>query len=199
MSTRRLTKAHGSAVSHNASVDLGISRGVGSASLPPGTSQRATQPRTGAGVRKDQAKTCKQVRQGSNSPGVVGDRGEPSPSLTPQYRPESGQQESSEACSSARELARALSKQMAEGTITSLPRFDDDADPRNVQLHLLAFYRLLDLVHEEHRRPRAPTREDRIALASIAAQVNVAIFYARAWLSRVAKRGGRGVPAGSVS
>lgn len=143
----------------------------------------------------------KPQRQGSSFlPPHVGGRGASAAlSLTPQYRPESGQQESGEGCSSARDLARTLCDQMAEGTITSLPRFDDDADPRNVQLHLLAFYRLRDLVLEERRRPSGLTREDRIALASIAAQVDVAIFYARAWLSRVARRGGRGVPAGAVS
>lgn len=93
------------------------------------------------------------------------------------------------------EFARELANQMADGVIEHLPRFTPRATPEFVRECLWAFYAMRDAL-PAIRADGAESRSlrDRIALASVALEVESAIRDANAWLSRCARRGGRGLP-----
>lgn len=84
---------------------------------------------------------------------------------------------------------------IADGGLSRLPRLTPDATPDFARDMLRAYYLLLDRV-DAVRRKEGQTMElrDRIALASVRSEISAAIGDARLWLSRVARRGGRGVP-----
>lgn len=74
--------------------------------------------------------------------------------------------------------------------------FSNNASPDVVLACLHAYYRLRDIAlqEREHAHDEGWTLQERIALAGIIQDLDVAIASARLWLSRVARRGGRGVP-----
>lgn len=95
-------------------------------------------------------------------------------------------------------LARRLALRRADGTLDSLPRFRQGDDPLRVRAHLLAFYELRDAVQRERASlgSGASVRE-RVAVASVALQIEDAIAAARDCLRCIARHGGRGTPPGA--
>lgn len=91
-------------------------------------------------------------------------------------------------------LARELAESMADGRIQSLPRLTAQASPAFARDLLAALYRLLD-AEEDIRREEGHTWtvRERVAAAAVRAEISEAIADTRAWLSRVARRGGRGL------
>ena len=91
--------------------------------------------------------------------------------------------------------AKDLAERMAAGELDRLPRLTADADPGYARDLLGAYYRLFDAVEAERAEfSRGWTVSERIAVAAVALEIEGAIADARRWLSRVARRGGRGVP-----
>jgi hypothetical protein len=95
--------------------------------------------------------------------------------------------------------AKNLALQMASGELERLPRLTPDADPAYARDLLGAYYSLRDAVSAEvaERWPSSSIR-DRIALTAVRQEIEAAILDARRWLSRIARRGGHGVPAVGV-
>lgn len=93
-----------------------------------------------------------------------------------------------------RELAQAMATDMASGATDRLPRLTRSASPEYARDLLAAYYALRDAVHEERQDAELTLRE-RIAAASVLAEIEAAIDDAKAWLRRCARAGGRGVPA----
>ena len=91
-------------------------------------------------------------------------------------------------------LAQHLAQSMADGHVDKLPRLTRHADPEFAQDLLLAYYRLRDTMQEQRAQEGAGwSLRDRIAASSVVFEIESAISDTRAWLSRVARRGGRGV------
>ena len=91
-------------------------------------------------------------------------------------------------------LAQHLAQSMADGHVDKLPRLTRHADPEFAQDLLLAYYRLRDTMQEQRAQEGADwSLRDRIAASSVVFEIESAINDTRAWLSRVARRGGRGV------
>lgn len=93
--------------------------------------------------------------------------------------------------------ARALANARANGKLACIAdALAVDASPAAVRHQLLIYYRLRDATKAERKRlvaARAPMAE-RIAAASVAAEIEHAIEVACTLLRRVAHHGGRGLP-----
>ena len=92
-------------------------------------------------------------------------------------------------------LAQQLALDIADGRASRLPRLTRSASPEFARDLLVALYELRDRCAQLRRDEGATwTLRDRIAFASVVQEVEGAILDASAWLSRMARRGGRGVP-----
>lgn len=92
-------------------------------------------------------------------------------------------------------LAKDLAERMASGEMDSLPRLAPGSDPVHALNLLSAFYRLRDLARADQAEFGAGwSLRDRIAAAAVRREIEAAIADARRWLSRIARRGGQGVP-----
>src|SRR5690606_3481219 len=93
-------------------------------------------------------------------------------------------------------LARHLAESMADGQARRLPRLTDHASSEFARDLLAALYRLRDAEDELRlEEGGAWTVRERVAAAAVRAEICEAIDDARAWLSCIARRGGRGLPA----
>lgn len=91
-------------------------------------------------------------------------------------------------------LASRIAQAMADNVIDRLPRLTANASPHFARDLLEAYYRLKDEIAKDRAAEgHRWSLEDRLAAASVDHQLDVAIESVRTWLSRVAKRGGRGL------
>lgn len=92
-------------------------------------------------------------------------------------------------------LAEQLALDMADGRTTRLPRLTRNASPEFAHDLLGALYGLRDRCAAlRHGEGASWSLRDRIAFSLVAQEVEDAIVDARRWLSRMARRGGHGVP-----
>lgn len=95
-------------------------------------------------------------------------------------------------------LAFHLAEEMASGRRDRLVsgEFGPNASPETVRECLLAYYVLRDAAAAERAAlwAQRASMADRVALARVAEEIDHAIAKARRFLSRVARRGGRGLP-----
>ena len=92
-------------------------------------------------------------------------------------------------------LATRIAEAMASDSIDRLPRLTRHASPEYARDLLEAYYRLRDVLDRSRiEEGESWTVEERLAAASIRYKLEQAIEHVRDWLSRVARRGGRGVP-----
>ena len=91
-------------------------------------------------------------------------------------------------------LAQHLAQSMADGHVDRLPRLTRHADPAFAQDLLLAYYRLRDEAQRQRAEEGAEwSVSERVAVSLVVSEIESAIADTRAWLSHVARRGGRGV------
>lgn len=92
-------------------------------------------------------------------------------------------------------LAQQIALDIAEGRQVRLPRLTRAATPEFARDLLAALYRLRDAMERIRAQESAGwSIRDRVAASSVVGEIEGAIVDARAWLSRMARRGGRGVP-----
>lgn len=92
-------------------------------------------------------------------------------------------------------LAQGLALDIPDGRATRLPRLTRNASPEFARDLLGALYELRDRCAALRRSEGASwSIRDRIAFSLVAQEVEDAIVDARRWLSRLARRGGHGVP-----
>jgi len=92
-------------------------------------------------------------------------------------------------------LAQQLALDIADGRASRLPRLTRSASPEFARDLLGALYGLRDRCADLRRSEGASwSLRDRIAFSLVAQEVEDAIADARRWLSRLARRGGHGVP-----
>lgn len=93
-------------------------------------------------------------------------------------------------------LASEISNAMADGRIDRLPRLTRNASPEFARDLLEAYYRLRDKLADmrQDEGSRLSLR-DRLDYALVAERIEDAIAHTNEWLSRIARRGGRGIPA----
>lgn len=94
----------------------------------------------------------------------------------------------------ARDLASRLALRLSDGSLTKLPRFVDGENPLRVRASLQAYYVLHDsLLKQLQLWPQGDrSLSDLLALTRTRYEIEFSIAASRAWLSRVARAGGRG-------
>ena len=91
-------------------------------------------------------------------------------------------------------LSQRLAESMASGAVAKLPRLTRHASPDLACCLLAAYYRLRDTM--EALRVEGGdewTLTERVAASTVVAEIDAAIRDTRAWLSVVARKGGRAI------